>query len=245
MNLARDGFVQFGYDPKLAAWARAALDATMGIATDPVLQQDNLRHGRTWFVGVDMLPNAPDGSVNGVPLAGPWQSHVPELALHKAQLSIIYPGYPQQDADESDANHRYRIARGAAHVDGLLPIGPTRRRFAQEFHAYILGIPLNDCAAAPTLVWPGSHKVVGPALREVIADAAPSSVDLTETYHAARRDVFASSEPIALTAKPGECFLIHRHALHGTAPWGDASPVSEGRMIAFLRPEFANPSDWL
>ncbi len=245
MTLARDGFACFPPDPRVAAWAAAAHTCATRLASDPAMRAAHLRHGATWFVGVDALPNTPDGSLDGVPLAGPWQAHVPDLPQHRAQVSIIYPGYPQQDPGQSDANHRYRQRRAAAHVDGLLPIGPDRRRYAREFHAYILGVPLNTCDAAPTLVWPGSHKIIGPALRAAIGAADPRTVDVTEAYQDARREVFAKCDPVPLAAPPGASFLIHRHALHGTAPWGDSPPLAEGRMIAFLRPEFPSAQLWL
>lgn len=243
-----DGYLIFGHDEGVARWAQAALGAAREVATQPRMQEpDNLRHGRTWFVGVDALPNAPDGSIGGVPLVGPWQAHVADLPLHNAQLSIIYEGYPQQDTNESDANHRYRRTRAAAHVDGLLPVGPARRRFAQEFHAYILALPLNDVADAPTVVWRGSQKIMQNALRAAIADQEPSKVDITQAYQAARRAVFDTCEMVPLNIRPGQSALLHPFVLHGTQPWGKApDPAGEGRMIAFFRPEYAGgAADWL
>ena len=243
MSLSRDGFVVFDGDPRVAAWARAAQRVATHLASDPVTRAQNLRHGETWFVGVDVLPNDPDGTVNGAPLAGPWQDHVPVIPLHKGQLSIIYPGYPRRDPEQSEANHRYRITRAAAHVDGLLPEGPGRRRHAREFHAYILGLPLNAVSAAPTLVWPGSHQIMQSAIADAIGTRPVQEVDVTEAYHDARRRVFETCDPVPLRAAPGQSYLIHRFALHGTAPW--QGPVGPGRMIAFFRPEFDNPADWL
>lgn len=73
-----DGYTVFDYDPRTAAWANAALKVARECAADPALQgPDNLRHSGTWFVGVDALPNAADGSIGGIPLAGPWQDAVP------------------------------------------------------------------------------------------------------------------------------------------------------------------------
>ena len=38
----------------------------------------------------------------------------------------------------------------------------------------------------------------------------------------------------------------HRHLVHGVAPWGEkAKAQPEGRMIAYLRPEFPSIRDWL
>ncbi|WP_366942614.1 hypothetical protein [uncultured Tateyamaria sp.] len=241
--MARDGFEVFDYDPRVARWAAVARSVAQTLADDPNMRAKNLRHGDTWFVGVDALPNAVDGAIKGVPLDGPWANQVPDLPHHAAQVSIVYPGYPKQDATESDANHRFRIRRCAAHVDGLLPKGPARRRFACEYHAYILGIPLNLAPSAPTMVWRGSHHIMKAALRDAIGDRPIGSVDVTEVYQAARRAVFERCERVAIGVVPGQSFLIHRFALHGTAPW--EGPVAAGRMIAFLRPEFPDPQDWL
>ena len=243
-----DGFCVFEYDRRTADWAKAALAAARDVAAQPAMRgPGNLRHGQTWFVGVDALPNATDGSIGGVPLAGPWQSHVPDLPLHPAQLSIIYQGYPKQDAGESDANHRFRLMRAAAHVDGLLPVGPQRRRFAQEFHAYILSLPLTDVAASPTVVWRGSQRIMQDALRGALEGRDPVTTDITDVYAAARKRAFEACEQIPLHLKPGQSALLHPFVLHGTQPWADeVDPAGEGRMIAFFRPECrGGASDWL
>lgn len=243
-----DGFEVFDHDPRTAAWAQAALIHARKVAADPLMRgPDNLRHGQTWFVGVDALPNAADGSIGGVSFAGPWQGVVPDLSQHAAQLSIIYAGYPKQDAGESDANHRYRLNRAAAHVDGLLPVGVAKRRFAREYHAYILSVPLNDVAHAPTVVWRGSQRIMQDALRAAIGTNDPAEVDITEAYQAARREVFDTCELVPLPLKPGQSALLHPFILHGTQRWGDApDPVGEGRMIAFFRPGCAGgAAEWL
>lgn len=241
--MERDGFVVFEHDDRVARWAAAARAVAEEISADPDVRARNLRHGSTWFVGVDTLPNGSDGSISGMSLEGPWSQLVPHLPQHRAQLSIIYPGYPRRDPGESDANHRYRVTRCAAHVDGLLPEGAKRRRYAREYHAYILGIPLNESDMAPTVVWPGSHRVMRTVLRDAIGAAAPETVDVTDAYHDARRKVFEDSDPVPLHARPGQAFLIERFALHGTQPW--QGPDGPGRMIAFFRPEFPDPRDWL
>ncbi|MEM6373452.1 MAG: hypothetical protein AAF727_11825 [Pseudomonadota bacterium] len=243
MRLERDGYALFDTDHRVTDWANAARDAARRVAADPDMRAKNLRHGATWFVGIDALPNGPDGQVNGVPLSGPWQEHVPDLPLHAGQVSIIYPGYPARDPDQSAANHRYRQTRAAAHIDGLLPEGRARRRYAREFHAYILGLPLNASTAAPTVVWPGSHRIMQQAINTAVGGKQIKDVDLTDAYHSARRKVFDLCDPVPITAAPGQSFLIHRFALHGTAPW--EGPSAEGRMIAFFRPEFADAKDWL
>ena len=241
----RDGCLRFDATQSSLAWARAARSAAITVSQHPATQAANLRHGRTWFVGVDALPTSRTGEIGGVELNGPWDAYLPSTKpLHPAQLSIIYPGYPQRDATQSDANHRYRVERFAAHMDGLLPT-PGQRRAASEFHAYVLGIGLGGCTAAPTMYWPGSHHILGYAMREAIGDGDPQDFDVTEAYHAARKEVFAKIAPVALPCAFGASFLLHRFTLHGTAPWGDAPSVEEGRMIAFFRPEFTDTTDWL
>ena len=245
MALSETGCLRFDATEATRRWAAAARRAALRLAAVPDVLRSNLRHGGTWFVGLDTLPNDAAGAVDGAPFDGPWSDHLPLRGdLHRAQLSIVYPGYPARDPGQSEANHRFRVERKAAHVDGLLPVGAERRRFPAEFHAYVLGVHLNACAEAPTVWWPGSHRIIGRALRQAIGPADPSSVDVTEAYHAARREVFETCRPCALTGPPGASFLLHRFALHGTEPWrGPRQP--EGRMTAFFRPEFEDENAWL
>jgi hypothetical protein len=243
-----DGFCIYGADAGVARWAQAARHVARQIAARPDMRgPDNLRHGQTWFVGVDALPNAADGSIGGVALSGPWQDDVPPQPLHPAQLSIIYEGYPKQDPEESDANHRFRVNRAAAHVDGLLPVGPLKRRFALEYHAYILALPLTDSTASPTVVWRGSQKIMQRALQAAIADQDPAQVDITQAYKAARREVFETCEQVPLCITAGQSALLHPFVLHGTQAWdGTADPTGEGRMVAFFRPECrGGAAQWL
>jgi len=245
--LGSSGFVIYPHDPRVAGWSDKAAEVMRPIAQDPAVQAANLRHGNTWFVGVDALSNAPDGAIDDVPLLGAWRDAVPTLPLHRAQVSIIYPGYPKQDVGESDANHRYRSNRSAAHVDGLLPVGPQKQRFAMEYHAYILAIPLGKVAAAPTVVWEGSQTIMQRALREAIGDADPSHVDITDAYQAARREVFDCCPKVPLNITKGQAALLHPFLLHGTDPWdpevGDSD--GHGRMTAFFRPDLGDGRAWL
>lgn len=242
-SLARDGLAVFPYEPRVAEWANAAYDVGC-----EVLRRDTARrHGDTWFVGVDALPNAPDGSVAGVPLAGAWMQHVtPPQTWHAAQLSVVFRGYPRQDPDESDAAHRFRRNRDAAHVDGLLPEGPQRRRHLREPHGFIVGLPLNDAAASPLVVWQGSHAIMRAAFAQFYAAHDPKDwgdLDVTEVYQAARRKVFDTCERLTVTAKTGQAILLDRHVLHGVAPWDD-SIAGDMRIIAYFRPQIA-AADWL
>ncbi len=239
------GWQRIGPHPAIAAWAAAARRAALDVLATTT---ETWRCGGTWFVGVDALPNAPDGSIDGT--AFPWQALplAPE-PLHRAQLSVIRPGYPQPSSEETPAAFAFRRDRDAAHLDGLLPIGPAKRRMVKEPHAWILGLPLNDTAAAPLTVWEGSHDILRAALLEALKPHPPETwgdIDITEAYQAARKDIFATCRRIELHAKPGEATLLHRLTLHGVAPWkpDDRAP-REGRMIAYLRPQFTTVHQWL
>jgi len=243
MALADAGYLIFDVDGDVQRWAGAAHQ----LGRRALQEQGDRRHGGTWFVGVDALPNAPDGSIDGVSLAGPWQAHIdPPTHWHHAQLSVIFPGYPQRDPDESEAAHRYRRDRDAAHVDGLLPEGPAKRRHLREPHGFILGLPLNDARASPLVVWPGSHLIMQAAFQTAYAGLNPAQfgdLDVTDIYQAARRRVFAECDRVPVIAMPGQAVLLHRHVLHGVAPW-DATLGGDCRMIAYFRP-LVSPGDWL
>jgi hypothetical protein len=175
-----------------------------------------------------------------------------QLPLHRGQVSVTWPGYPRPRKGESEAAFRYRLKRDAAHVDGLLAVGEARRRMLRERHAYILGLPLTECdaGASPLVVWEGSHHVMREAFAQALGgrdDAEWREIDLTDAYHAARRTVFETCPRIEVSARPGEAYLVHRHALHGVAPWASGARAPEaGRMIAYFRPEFrAGTREWL
>ncbi len=250
------GWVKFPYDPVLADWVEHALPAAQQSVRDPAFAEWLDCEG-TWFVGVDALPNDTEGRVgNSAPLAGKaatfLQDHFGQLPLHRGQVSVIYPGYPRARRGESEAAARYRRNRDAAHVDGLRPMGRDRRRRIDEPHAWILGIPLNEASedAAPLVVWDESHKAMGAAFRDALADHAGDvlhTVDITDIYQATRRTVFETCPRITLPAKPGEAYLLHRHCLHGVAPWGEgASAGPDGRMIAYFRPEYpGGVAEWI
>jgi hypothetical protein len=257
MALLERGWATFPVDPQLQAWLAHATPAAQARVADPAQQAEWLHCEGTWFVGVDSLPNTPDGAVAGSgPLAGQAyetaRALYGNLALHKGQVSVIYPGYPKPRSGESDAAFRYRLKRDAAHVDGLLAVGEGRRRMLKERHAYILGLPMTDCSAeaSPLVIWEGSHKKMHAAFASVLSalpEAEWEHVDLTEIYQKTRREVFDTCPRIELPAKPGEAYLVHRMALHGVAPWGaNAQAPAQGRMIAYFRPELpAGSRDWL
>ncbi len=247
------GWRRFSYDPAIAAWAQAALRQAKAVVAQPEMRKKWLQCQGTWFVGVDALASDGQGALGGVSLAGEvidWLSEMDYLPFHPAQLSVIYPGYPKPRIGDTEAGFRYRKNRDAAHVDGLLAVGPERRRMLKEPHAFILGLPLNSCspAASPMVVWEGSHLILAEVFQKAFAgiDAASwAEVDVTEVYQAARWQVFERCKRVLVHAAPGEAYVVHRLALHGVAPWqSGADAPEEGRMIAYFRPELATKSLW-
>ena len=238
------GWQLIDHHPAIARWAAAAHDlALKTLAT----RNEPWRCGGTWLVGVDALPNDPSGAVPGA--AFPWAA-LPLAAepLHRAQLSVIKPGYPQPSEAESAAGFKYRQSRDAAHLDGLL-LQPNGARIMQEPHHWIVGLPLNTSEASPLVVWDGSHIIMRVALEKALAPYALAdwgSVDLNPAYQAARRDIFATCTRRLLPVLPGQATVLHRLTLHGVAPWQQsASTPAEGRIIAYFRPQMTSVQAWL
>lgn len=234
--MVKAGYEVTPFDPAVVRWAQAARAAALALDTSA------RRHGGTWYVGVDVLPNAPDGSVAGVPM--PFARMMP--AWHAAQVSIVYPNYPLRDAGEPEAAHLYRVKRDAAHMDGLLPEGPDKRRHLREPHGFVIGMALNEATASPLVVWEGSHVIMRAAFvaaYEGIAPAHYGDVDVTEVYQQARRRVFAQCARVEVPTIVGEAVILHRHLLHGVAAWDGIAP-DEGRMIAYFRP-LIEPAAWI
>jgi hypothetical protein len=241
------GWQRIGPDARIAAWAAAARPLAMArIAAAP----DGWRCGGTWHVGLEALTNGPDGALSGV--AFPWDAlPLARVPLEQGQVSVIRPGYPQPWEGEGDAAFAFRQKRDAAHLDGLLAVGPHKQRMVKEPHAWILGIALNDHGpdASPLTVWEGSHLVLGAALRRALAGipkAEWAEADLTAIYRAARKQVFDSCARVTVPLRVGEASLLHRLTLHGMAPWAEgAAAPPEGRMIAYFRPMLPSVAAWL
>lgn len=245
------GWVKFPYEPALARWAQHA-DAAARAAEADEANAAWRRCGGTWFVGVDALaPDAAGRLANGPPLAGAAIGAAKALigaafAFGRAQASVIHPGYPRADEEESASAFRYRLTRDAAHVDGLHRIMPGRRRRLLEVHGFILGLPLNEApsGAAPFSIWERSHEVMRDALKAAYAGAPArewSNIDVTDAYQAARRTCFEMLPRVEIEAGPGEAYLVHRLALHGVAPWRAGAGR---RAIAYFRPDPFPTESW-
>lgn len=255
------GWCVFPYDEKIEAWRQAALPLAQQAAHHP----DNavwLRCSGTWFVGVNALKNDRFGTVkthdgSDVPLHGKVIeviNHLQGLGTYdwdKAQVSICYPSYPQPSAAESDKAFRFRKSKDAAHIDGLHPEGPRRRRHLRETHGFILGIPMVEFStdASPFVVWDRSHELIRNSLEDLYRNHSVDcwgDLDITEQYQSFRQNAFDQCQRLEIHAKPGEAFLVHRFALHGMAPWGaDATAEENGRMICYFRPQLDQPERWL
>jgi len=194
------GWCRFAQDETLQAWALRATPAARA-AVSLTANAKWLRCGDTWFVGVNALPNGPDGAVaGGMPLTGRAVNFVREalgmsIAWDRGQVSVVYPGYPRRMESETAAAFRFRRDRDAAHVDGVLRRGAQRRRFLQAFHMFILGIPLVEVCAdnSPMVVWERSHELVRRSFREYFGDMPAErwpQEDVTDLYRTVRRTVF-------------------------------------------------------
>lgn len=251
------GWTVFAPEPAVRDWVAHVRPLALAQVADREARARWLRHAGRWFAGVNILPNDAMGRVGqGPKLAGDAldaaRRMVGALPLDHGQVSVTYPGYPGRDPTDTDTAHRYRLTRDAAHLDGLLPVGPQRRRYIREPAAFVLGYPLTyaDPGASPLVVWTGSHRILRAAFRDALEGHPPEtwdSVDVTDVYQAARREVFTTCARVPIQAAPGEAVLLHRLTLHGIAPWADGARADPaGRAIAYFRPDLpAGAAAWL
>lgn len=225
----------------LGPWLEAARRAGDAARRNPDLQARWLRHDGTWFVGVDVLPSDARGALGDatLPLDG-----LPDL--HRGQVSVIYPGYPGTGRGDPAA-HRFRVRRDGAHVDGLHRDG-AGRRVLRELHRFVLGLPLDvmDMGNSPLVVWSGSHRIMAEMFRRTLAGLDPQDwgeVDFSGPYKAARLRAFDDCPRTALRARPGQAIWLHRHLVHGIAPWGEGG--DRPRRVVYFRPEYETQRDWL
>lgn len=241
-----DGFTVFAPDAAMRAWALACGPVAERLIADPALDHW-YRCARTWFAGVNVLPNDAGGGVadDGVPpLAGAAVDFVREGLGHRgfawdaAQISVVFPGYPRHGVEDTQASFRYRRNRMAAHVDGL-ERSADRRRKLSETHSFLLGIPLTDAGdeAGAFVVWRGSHEVMRAAFQAAFGGIAPErwrTVDITDAYVAARKRCFEECEAVRVAPGPGAAYVMHPLALHGVALWQGGSGY---RAVAYFRPD--------
>jgi hypothetical protein len=112
----------------------------------------------------------------------------------------------------------------------------------------VRGIPLTSVPVerSPLVVWKGSHRIMAAALRDALKDVPQEDwgqADITAPYQAARKRVFEDCERVEITAEAGAEILMHRHAIHGIAPWHRQG--GEDRLVAYFRPEPFGVADWL
>ena len=233
--------------PAIADWAQAAAPVAAAAVT---ASAEPWRCGGTWFVGLDALPNGPEGAVAGAPF--PWEElALDPVPLHAGQLSVVRSGYPQPSQAETEAAFRFRLNRDAAHLDGLIAEGPDKRRRVVEPHRWIVGMALNaaDAGASPLVVWEGSHEIMRQGLLAALRDVPKAdwgAADITEAYQAARKRVFADCPRVELPGVMGEAVVLHRLVVHGVAPWANgATAQGVGRTVAYFRPLMPSVADWL
>ena len=257
-DLAQHGWHRLPPTASLLAWSKAHLASAQACMSNPK-NKHWWRYQNTWFAGVNVLENDAAGAVGDKPSLP--QDLLQELAnyclaetntLDQGQVSALYPGYPQVDLQQSEAANHFRQQHYAAHLDGLVPLGPTRRRFLTEQHSFILGISLTEhpANAAPLMVWPNSHQRIQAWLKSTLEDKSPTSwdqLDLTDEYQQLRKQILDDTEPHALHLAKGEAYVVHRHLLHGMGHWPTdlADPLQQGRIIAYFRPCWHQPKDWL
>lgn len=248
-------WTRFPASKAMRNWIETAKPYVAAALADP-RNDGSFLCGRTWFVGTNALPNDARGAIGGGPkipagILEALQSCTPAPApdLDRGQISICFPGYPKPNSGETDASYRFRRKRDGGHLDGLMAEGKNRRRYLREHHAFVLGVPLADIepGLSPLVVWEGSHRIIRNALQTALAGTAPQdwhTVDVTEAYHAARREVFETCARVEITSAFGEAYLVHRLAVHGIAPWGNGTDAAK-RAVIYFRPACLSPEDWL
>ena len=252
-----DGWAVFAADAAMTEWAAACAPVARRMLDDPALAQWYRCDG-TWFAGVNALENDARGAVPGQvpPLSGAAVRFAREalgagdVAWDRAQVSVVFPGYPRHGAEDTEGSYRYRRNRYAAHVDGLERSMPDRRRTLSETHSFLLGIPLGEASEdeGAFVIWRGSHEIMRAGFTEALAGHDPADwfgVDVTDAYVAARKRCFETCEPVRIAPGPGAAYVMHPLALHGVAPWESAA--SAPRMVAYFRPDAfgGDPVKWL
>ena len=146
---------------------------------------------------------------------------------------------------------KYRKNRFNTHVDGVVPVGEAKRRYAREYQTFIRRIPLVDYSEflAPVVFWEGSHNIMHYYLSKqliLLKDGLSKNEDISGIYNEARREIFTKCKPKSVTALVGGSYLIHRLALHGVMPWRGNQKLGDGeRMIPYFCSQLNEAKFWL
>ena len=253
----RFGWAVLDPDKEMYEWIDQAKKISQQKLDKNYFIKKQLRCGGTWFVGANFLKNDSHGKLNGVSLKGKAVRSIVDRygklfsEWDQAQVSICYRGYPQPSKSETLASFNYRKNYFGAHLDGIIPIGQPKRRYAQQYHTFIFGIPLVNfnAFAAPLVVWEGSHQIMRDAISRRLLKSSVKlwkDLDITEIYQEARKEVFLKCEQKKIVVPLGGTYILHRQVLHGVMPWGKHGRSDEkGRMIAYFRPTLKEPQIWL
>tara|TARA_B100001057_G_scaffold375264_1_gene380039 strand:- start:276 stop:1109 length:834 start_codon:yes stop_codon:yes gene_type:complete len=268
-NLKKNGWSFLNVDSIHYEWTIEAKKQLETKFHQKLFDFKNLRCGSTWFVGTNFLDNSSNGSIGAKLMSKKIFGNILKKFgsnikyWDKGQVSICWPGYPKKDAKETEKSFNFRIKRFASHIDGIIPFGSKKRRFAKEFHAFILGFPIqNNCLeCAPLVVWEGSHKIFRNFFKEIyegVTSNKISSIDITELYNECRKKVFTNCEVKKIIPQFNQPYLLDRHILHGIHNWKEKNniklntknnrslnSISDGRVIIYFRPVFFDPLDWI
>ena len=251
------GWTVFERDEALSSWVCQAKKNVRRAMDLKDLKNNQFRSNGTWFVGANFLKNDVAGKLDNVALDGEAFKAITERYgrifnyWDEAQVSICYEGYPKMSQIDTEASFNYKKNRFGAHVDGILPVGKAKRRYAKEYHSFIFGIPLvsyNEFAA-PLVVWEGSHHIIRTYLAKKLLKIPINlwkDEDITEVYHEARREAFFQCKIKIIVAPVGASYILHRLSLHGIMPWEKTGCSEDGRrMIAYFRPILNDGYFWL
>ncbi|MDG2355629.1 MAG: hypothetical protein P8L82_06390 [Paracoccaceae bacterium] len=269
-NFVENGWCFLDNHIENCRWIKAAKANIRNKFRQKEYRDSDFRSGATWFAGINFLDNGIGGDVDGISFSSVlWSQISGNFGVNikywdAAQVSICWQGYPGKDPSESEKSFKYRLKKYSSHVDGLIPIGPSKRRFAKEFHAFILGIPItnNRVDSAPLMIWEGSHKIFRNMFSKAFAGLSEnevSNLDVTEIYQKYRRKVFTTCPVKKVFSHNNQPYILDRHLLHGMGPWSAAiddsllqhrnnlfriNPMS-GRIVIYFRPAYKNPLDWI
>ncbi len=268
-NLCENGWCFLNTDNDHYDWINEAKKQIKFKFSQNLIKDKDFRSGSTWFVGTNFLDNNSQGKIGNRQLSKKIIDNISNYFgtkiqyWDKGQVSICWPGYPKKDTLESEKSFNFRIKRFASHIDGIIPLGLQKRRFAKEYHAFILGLPImnNFKNNASLVVWEGSHKIFRNFFRNIydgVSSNKISDTDITELYNECRNKVFTKCNVKKIVPNFKQPYLLDRHLLHGIDQWKDPNSgsyaiknkhlvnnLSNGRIVVYFRPVFSDPYDWI